>query len=472
MKPNLLKSRSSLKIRFHEQLQIQLKRIRFILDYIIAESEKNSRFFYIGFLTVFIIALFLGLIQTILNRSAVIFIKLSENSVGQFDLALYPASSNSSQAFTINYTAITERLATKNLPLLEGTAPRWIIPASASSPSKGLVDSKDILAIVINEVVEDNIGIGTGWPYRALGYGETSISASVLRSLQIQPNNGESISLTFTISSLLSTVGVDTSFITDLSSNSTLSTNATLLSNFQTSSSSSSPIAVTVVVPKSRVQTLGLPLVVFFNSNFPKDANGDYIVNLSALLNLSNALSTPFTFQFAVVDAIEQPFGKYPSVFGNVAILDYNYAQTLVNQIISSTFSSPALVLASNLLGVTGTQGILSNTSISINLNDYCMTVILVMKNRDATYIKNDQDRKTDLVNFSNQVSNAIGLDLPVYYLDVLNQALLGTSFIQIFLGEIFFTVVAVLSALAVILIYSLLLSNVEDKTYEYGLLI
>jgi hypothetical protein len=48
---------------------------------------------------------------------------------------------------------------------------------------------------------------------------------------------------------------------------------------------------------------------------------------------------------------------------------------------------------------------------------------------------------------------------------------LTAIDFIRIFLGEIFFTVLAVLVILGTILITSLLLADAEEKTFEYGIL-
>lgn len=46
-----------------------------------------------------------------------------------------------------------------------------------------------------------------------------------------------------------------------------------------------------------------------------------------------------------------------------------------------------------------------------------------------------------------------------------------ATEFIRLFLDQIFFAVNGVLVMLAVLLVFSLLLSDVEEKTFEYGML-
>ena len=91
--------------------------------------------------------------------------------------------------------------------------------------------------------------------------------------------------------------------------------------------------------------------------------------------------------------------------------------------------------------------------------------------NREETYLKSSKERQKDIVRFSSSVAEAIGVDFPAAYLDALNKALDTIQFIKIFLEEIFFTVVVVLALLAMVLVYSLLLSDVEEKTFEYGML-
>lgn len=142
------------------------------------------------------------------------------------------------------------------------------------------------------------------------------------------------------------------------------------------------------------------------------------------------------------------------------------YVSDLINNAVNQLLSSnPFLNLV--LSGGGGS----SSLNFNYNLNDYCQTVIVLKADRISTYTKAQQDREKDLILFSNQVARILGPSFPVDYTDILNQALQSTQFIQIFLGEIFFTVIVILSGLAIILIYSLLLSNVELKTFEYGML-
>lgn len=117
------------------------------------------------------------------------------------------------------------------------------------------------------------------------------------------------------------------------------------------------------------------------------------------------------------------------------------------------------------------------------------MSIIVVMKDRLKIYSKSQQTRKSDVVRFSNEVATCLGLDSSITYTAVLSAALDATSFMQIFLREVrvhsdgrlrkaviinrqvLLTVIIVLLVLAILLIFSLLLADVEEKTFEYGML-
>lgn len=95
----------------------------------------------------------------------------------------------------------------------------------------------------------------------------------------------------------------------------------------------------------------------------------------------------------------------------------------------------------------------------------------VVMRDRYTVYGKPTIERQAAMVAFSNQVMQELGVDFKATVLDVLNKTITSLDFIRIFLGEVFFTVIAVLVLLAIILITSLLLADAEEKTFEYGIL-
>ena len=133
------------------------------------------------------------------------------------------------------------------------------------------------------------------------------------------------------------------------------------------------------------------------------------------------------------MDSIEGSFGKYPSSLGNVAILEYNYVQDYVNSYLSNLLSNPALQIA----GIATQNEFLNSNSTTINLEQFCMMVVMTKKNRLDTYLKNQAGRNSDIIAFSDQVAMALGINFPVIYFDILNKQLASMSFAQIFSGEV-----------------------------------
>ena len=85
--------------------------------------------------------------------------------------------------------------------------------------------------------------------------------------------------------------------------------------------------------------------------------------------------------------------------------------------------------------------------------------------------MKSSIQRNADFVRVTDDIAKNIGYDFDAFIIAPLNMALVASDFIRILLDEIFFTVITILSVLAVILIFSLLLADTEEKTFEYGLL-
>jgi ABC-type antimicrobial peptide transport system permease subunit len=97
--------------------------------------------------------------------------------------------------------------------------------------------------------------------------------------------------------------------------------------------------------------------------------------------------------------------------------------------------------------------------------------VVVQKEDRLETYTKEKESRDLDMIDWTNQVSLGLGLDfkgsftLPVYMF------MRGTDIPQSFLSQILIGLVVILLLHSMLVIYSLLLSNTEEKTYEYGML-
>lgn len=96
---------------------------------------------------------------------------------------------------------------------------------------------------------------------------------------------------------------------------------------------------------------------------------------------------------------------------------------------------------------------------------------IVQYKNRFETYVKETSGMEFDMIQFTNDVVEALGVYYPVNLQLPLKDILVTLNYLRMFLDQIFNSVLVILVGMGIMLIYSLLLSDVEEKTYEYGML-
>lgn len=201
------------------------------------------------------------------------------------------------------------------------------------------------------------------------------------------------------------------------------------------------------------------------------NATGPTQIPLSTLLNvLSNSSNTQGAFaissEYSVVDSVYWANAKYTSALGNIMMIDSKYFTKSVQ---TSLYQNPFIILLFQLLPQLRTQ--LDQAFANFKIQEYALQVIGIHKYRYDVYVKNEEPRNNDMIEFSNSIINDLGVDYPVTITLPIVTALSATTFISLFLDQIFIGVVAMIAVLGIILIYTILIGKVEEKTYEYGML-
>ena len=204
----------------------------------------------------------------------------------------------------------------------------------------------------------------------------------------------------------------------------------------------------------------------------------------------------------AVVDAIPWPDGKFPAVLGSVAILEMDYFEEAVKAQLLGSVNTTVNRQIAELLNITSLldQVVTAIDGFSIRVSalrryhctarvhmltacqplhskrrrrpqENALMVIGTLTDRLDIYTLSETDRDARLLTISDDIVVPMGLDWGAEITFPLVEGITATSFIRLFLDEIFFAVNGVLVILAVLLIYSLLLSDVEERTFEYGML-
>ncbi len=175
-----------------------------ITNYIINDIKKKPGSFKIGFFTVFLVVAFLTLLISVVDLTPVIFIRISENELGDADIIITPvAAVNDTRLADANFTsnplsairlidinAIDDKIV--HHKDIVGISPRWFLFGTCSKPE---VENNDLTVylLLIDPERERQIGLGRNFDHPPLNHNEIYISESALRTLHMYNNDDPSM---------------------------------------------------------------------------------------------------------------------------------------------------------------------------------------------------------------------------------------------------------------------------------------
>ena len=425
------------------------------LRYVWKDNVTHKRGLVIGIASVFLVVMFLSLLLNALDQSDMIFFRLAENGVGEMDVVMTPDPDQSqSLLLTLNETFINE----KSLPLdsVHGSTARWLLPGTILNrdhPQRNL----SVLLFPMNTRHEESLGIGRAWPYRVLGEEEAHVTSTALSAVGLQPQLGERALLEINLSEYLKSQNLDssTSLFSRAFTDSLLTSNGVSLDQNITFTPN-----ITELFPPGF-----LPPNVVINARVdPITVTG---AQLSEIIQtaLHVALTTPI--EVTIVDSISDTFARYPGALGNVAILDSTFLLRVFRRNLQAALSSG---LGASLLDAQGVStNALSDSLMSLRLEDFAFTTVVMWEDRLRGYLSDNAD--DDLISLSNDVALQVGYDFPATYTFPVSLAMQGVQFFSLFMFQLVLGVFLLLVVLGVMVIYSFLLGKTEEKTYEYGML-
>ena len=212
-----------------------------------------------------------------------------------------------------------------------------------------------------------------------------------------------------------------------------------------------------------------------------------------------------FNETFTAVGGIESSGGKYPSSLGNVVLLDADALQPLVRAWLAQ-LGQPVRTLAANMsaqladvvaalreLGsivqdnatLEATVRALTDTIAQLDrladdtaawgtgfqMAEHAMTVVAQLRERETAYMLGVSELKEFMLHVSDDLSNYIGFNESVSFTTPVADSIGTYEFFRLFIDQIFLFILIVMLFLGACLVFSLLLSDVEAKTYEYGML-
>eukprot|EP01130_Rhizamoeba_saxonica_P018176 TRINITY_DN9018_c0_g1_i1.p1 TRINITY_DN9018_c0_g1~~TRINITY_DN9018_c0_g1_i1.p1 ORF type:complete len:884 (-),score=164.69 TRINITY_DN9018_c0_g1_i1:953-3604(-) len=455
--------------------------------YVWAETKKSKRNFLVGCTTIFLVVFALSVLQTAVEVAPILFLKLAEDSVGEYDLVMIPGKSTQSNSFFLNTTEIREKL--QDEPNTNGVVPRWIFLSDALNAEQRNQNGSTIILMIDSEK-EKKIGLGREWKHDTLKGASAHVSSALLHQIGVEPNNGEKITLYVNLLSLINAVSSS-----ELSEAEILESQLStyLIEMFRNGDSSRKESEI-----NSLLMMLLQETVPFYGNTFGEllSENGITITdvnNIRLSSSIINSLKQILSFEFdvEVIDEITAPHGKYPAGLGNVVMLDTdvffdikptileNIKQFDLNYLIELFF--PDLGIAGKLIvpAIEEYLGLdfdkmtenITNIIEDANIDEYALMCISMYTDRFTAFIKTKTEIDFAVIDWTDKIMEKLGLNYAIEFEIPLISAMRLIYFLRLFLDQILMMVELFLISLGVFLIYSLMLADVEGKVYECGML-
>eukprot|EP00754_Rhynchopus_humris_P041289 Rhum_TRINITY_DN24878_c0_g1::Rhum_TRINITY_DN24878_c0_g1_i1::g.180361::m.180361 len=395
------------------------------------EYKRRSLEYVIGMFAVLIVVSVVSILLNSTAKAPVLFVKLAEENTGELDILTIADGGNG--AF-LNFTEHNERFRSAAAAAEAkgeefyspetAITPRWYITASArrkwSSTTKSLAIGNTSLSttvVILDSKREAAMKLGRTWPHRRLGESEAHVKDTMLRQLGLEAEVGDHIVLEIDLQKLFE----DNDIVVE----------------------------------------------------------GGFDVGGTRVDVESGDVTIPTLFlDVDVVGSIGGSEGKYPAVIGNVVILDSTYFfHTLAEQMCyhraKETLGEDGLSQIDGLTGVTVSGGLPGIQEIldRIPMDEYALTIQGLFEDRKSLYTKSVKGMDDGVVQASNEFALSIHERADNRFEYPLAHAMAGYYYLRLFLDQIFNAIIISIVILGCILVYTLLLSNAEKKTYEHGML-
>eukprot|EP01059_Diplonema_ambulator_P033329 TRINITY_DN6908_c0_g1_i1.p1 TRINITY_DN6908_c0_g1~~TRINITY_DN6908_c0_g1_i1.p1 ORF type:complete len:794 (+),score=135.58 TRINITY_DN6908_c0_g1_i1:80-2461(+) len=447
-----------------------------------SEFRRRASTYVVGVLTVVIVVFMVATILLGLAKSPVIFMKLAEEQTGEMDMLFVRNNVRSGSLPFLNFTDADE--VTKDIlngTSLEGLVPRWFVTAEAKKKwpknDKEKNESVGVTILVVDTRKEDAIHLGRQWNHRRIGESECHVKDTVLSLLNIEPDSGEHIILDISIDRFLSDQGITSTELFSIfggNGNTINASSGSLIDALGLSDSDQLSVNVTAVTDTLN-NLLNTSFSVGNGSDVQNVTVGDIRDALPGVLanNTINGSSLTISDLFLggirldldVADSIGSASGKYPNAVGNAVVIDSTY---FVNTILEQLCYGTQRDLLSRVgVDIPDIQTLVDRFPI----DDIALTMVALFKGRQHTYTLAKPAMDVSVVKKSDDIMRSLGVEYNATVSFPLATAMQGFYFLRLFLEQIFTAVAITLTVLGCILIYALLMSNVQEKTFEHGML-
>ena len=187
-----------------------------------------------------------------------------------------------------------------------------------------------------------------------------------------------------------------------------------------------------------------------------------FINNITKFLN--------FKLNLTIKEKIKSTGGKWPSASGNVVAFDSKHimkyleinAERIVDEIVKSLHIEPMREIIWNYI-----NGFLKN----FDIYKYALTINAVFKDKFDIYKKDQKSMRHYISDIAGEITTLLGEDYQINIQAPIYSVMASVEIAKLFLQDIFIGIMFFLWILCVLLVYSLMLGNVDERTYEFGMM-
>ena len=177
-----------------------------------------------------------------------------------------------------------------------------------------------------------------------------------------------------------------------------------------------------------------------------------------------------FELNLTVREKVNGTGGKWPSASGNVIAIDSkhirDYLQLNAERIVDEIVKAFDLENMKAII-MLYVENIIKN----FDINNYALTINAIFKDKYEIYKKDQKSMRHYISDIASEITTLLGYNYQVNLQLPLYSIMSGVEVAKIFLQDIFIGIMFFLWMLCVLLIYSLMLGNVDERTYEFGML-
>ena len=206
--------------------------------------------------------------------------------------------------------------------------------------------------------------------------------------------------------------------------------------------------------------------------DFTNNINYENIINQVDPSPVIDKLTKYLNFQLnlTIRDKIKSTGGKWPSASGNVIAFDSKHinkylklnAERIVDDILKAIKFESLKELVMTFI---------NKYLEGFDINKYALTINAVFKDKFDIYQRDQKSMRHYISDIAGEITTLLGEDYQVNIQAPIYAVMSSLEIAKLFLQDIFIGIIIFLWILCVLLVYSLMSGNVEERTYEFGMM-